>query len=58
MIVPLQRIEECLSLLAQSLILRRVFHLPGKEEIKPVDVGPKLGNIVSLYHLKVTGWPM
>ncbi len=38
MILPFQLFQKTLCLLTQTVFLGLILHLPGKEEIRPVDI--------------------
>jgi len=50
-IFPFEGREAFLCLTTQSPLLGLILHLPGKEEIGPVDIGRHIGNIVRKYHI-------
>jgi hypothetical protein len=58
MIRPFQLTQHNLSLLKQTIFLCLVLHLPGKEKVRPVDIGRQFGDIVGEFHLNSTGCPI
>jgi hypothetical protein len=52
MVFPLQLLQKGAGFPLQTVALCLLLHLPGKEEIGPVDIGYQLRDIVDEFHVE------